>query len=247
MLAGTDLSRYLHSDPQRTRHSMALADGLIGLHDEVAAEVPSALRERLMIVHQSAQAATERWAPREDCFEVCVVGHLREEKDSLLAAKAVRELPKASRLRVHLLGRAMDDVWRQRAEAEQCRNRRFVWLGEVAPEQVRETMARARVMVISSRAEGGANVVSEACVAGLPVIASDIPGNRGLLGKDYPGYFPVGDSLALRRCLLRAESEPEWLATLRWHCQKQASLFTPEAESAALARAIAKVTEVQGR
>ena len=39
--------------------------------------------------------------------------------------------------------------------------------------------------------EGGANVISEAEVAGLPAIASDLEGSVGLLGADYPGLVPV--------------------------------------------------------
>ena len=59
-------------------------------------------------------------------------------------------------------------------------------------------------MVISSLSEGGANVISEAAVAGVPVLASRIDGNVGLLGADYPGYFPVGDTEALARLLRTA-------------------------------------------
>ena len=57
---------------------------------------------------------------------------------------------------------------------------------------------RARAMVLSSLSEGGANVVSEAVAAGVPVLASRIDGSVGLLGRDYPGYFPVADTAALR-------------------------------------------------
>ena len=55
--------------------------------------------------------------------------------------------------------------------------------------------------------EGSANAVSEAMVAGLPVLASDISGNRGLLGE-HEGYFPVGDEVALAALLLKAEKTP---------------------------------------
>jgi glycosyltransferase involved in cell wall biosynthesis len=44
-------------------------------------------------------------------------------------------------------------------------------------------------MVLASHMEGGANVIIEAVCAGVPVLASDIGGNRGMLGDDYAGYF----------------------------------------------------------
>jgi glycosyltransferase involved in cell wall biosynthesis len=70
-------------------------------------------------------------------------------------------------------------------------------------------------MVISSRMEGGAHVVSEAIALGIPVIASDIPGNRGLLGEDYPGYYPVADENALAALLYRAEKLSPFYASLQ--------------------------------
>ena len=98
--------------------------------------------------------------------------------------------------------------------------------------------------------EGGANVVSEAAVAGLPVIASRIPGNVGLLGRGYPGYFPVGDEQALARLLRRAEENPGFLVRLERALATRARLFRPASEramlKAALARAVAKVRERSG-
>ena len=89
-------------------------------------------------------------------------------------------------------------------------NPRFQWLGELDKGDARQLMADSLVMVISSVMEGGANVVSEACRAGLPVIASDIPGNVGLLGNDYAGYFPVGKERALADLLYKVEQDPEF-------------------------------------
>ena len=89
-------------------------------------------------------------------------------------------------------------------------------------------------MVISSLMEGGANVVSEACVAGLPVIASDIPGNTGLLGQDYPGLFPAGDTAALAKLMARLESDLALRAALTDRCCARARRHTPEAEQAGL-------------
>lgn len=234
LLAGTDIYRFQHEAPEPTLESMRAAHALIGLHEHAAADIPAEFRDRLGVVLQSAEPL-ERRAALKTKFEVCVIGHLRDEKDSLRTAWAVRDLPADSRIAVTQLGKAHDEDWAYAAEAEAKSNPRYRWWGERCRATVRRIMARARVMVMSSRMEGGANAVSEACAAGLPVIASRIPGNVGLLGKDYPGYFPAEDTQALRELLLRAEKDPDWLERLRRRCRQRARLFTPERESNALA------------
>ena len=106
---------------------------------------------------------------------------------------------------------------------------------------VRRQFARSHAMVISSVMEGGANVVSEAVAAGLPVIASDIDGNRGLLGDDYAGYFPAKDSEALAALLRRAETEPGFLAQLAAQCRARQPLFAPERERDAWRRLLSEL------
>ncbi|WP_089796346.1 selenoneine biosynthesis selenosugar synthase SenB [Halomonas korlensis] len=239
-LTGTDIYRFQHSHPEAFLESLTSADALVGLHDEVKADIPPCFHARLHVVHQSALPLPPGApGPIKGHYEVLVAGHLREEKDSLRAALAVRELPAASRLRVIQLGGVHDETWAENARDEMARNPRYRWLGDLPHWQVRRWMARARLMVISSRMEGGANVVSEACVAGLPVLASDIAGNRGLLGEDYAGYFAVADTQALREGLLRAEAEPAFVEGLRRQVQARAPLFHPDAERAGLARVIA--------
>ena len=76
---------------------------------------------------------------------------------------------------------------------------RYRWLGALSQAAARRAIARARALVHMSRMEGGANVVIEAVRSGVPVLASRIDGNVGLLGADYDGYFPVGDAAALAR------------------------------------------------
>jgi glycosyltransferase involved in cell wall biosynthesis len=65
------------------------------------------------------------------------------------------------------------------------------------------------------------------------VIASRIAGNVGLLGEDYIGYFPTGDTRGLARLMARAESDSDFLAELKSHCGRLARLFSPERELAA--------------
>jgi putative glycosyltransferase (TIGR04348 family) len=233
-LTGTDLYHFQQEAPQRTLAGMAAGDRLIGLHRRVADDLPTDLHARLRLVLQSAVPLSRRPRPDPRCFEVCVIGHLRAEKDPLRTAWAVRVLPERSRIAVVQAGRAHDAEHEALAVTESMQNPRYRWRGEIPYWQVRRLLARSRLMVISSRMEGGANVVSEACVSGTPVLASRIPGNVGLLGDDYPGYFDVEDTLGLRALLLRAEQEPEFLASLTEQVLRLAPSFTPAAEASAL-------------
>jgi glycosyltransferase involved in cell wall biosynthesis len=78
--------------------------------------------------------------------------------------------------------------------------------------------------------EGGAHVVSEAIALGIPVVASDIPGNRGLLGDDYLGYYPVGDEGALATVLSHCETSPDFYASLKKQIHLRKDLISPERE-----------------
>ena len=241
-LTGTDIYRFLESDPRTTLRSLALADTLVGLHDLVSAAIPRQYHGKLSIIHQSALPLRRR-PPLRRAFEVLVIGHLREEKDPLCAAEAARLVPAYSRVRVIHLGRARDESWAERARGEMARNPRYRWRGEVPGSAVRRALARAPLMVLSSIMEGGANVVSEAVAAGVPVVASAIPGSIGLLGADYPGYYPVGDRAALARQILRAEQEPAFLEALRRHCAARAPLFAPEREREVWRDLLARLAE----
>lgn len=230
-LSGTDIYRFRHSHPEETLRSMETADALVCLHDLVSRAIPEAYRKKLHVIHQSAVPLRRSRRPSVRTFDVCVVGHLRDEKDPFRAAYASRGLPQQSRLRIIHLGKAHNDEWAAQAHAEMELNPRYLWRGEVGAWQVREQLLRAHALVHSSIMEGGANVVSEAVVANVPVIASDIDGNVGLLGEDYPGYYPVEDTGALCSLLQRAETDRDFLQRLHEYGNKRKHLFTPERET----------------
>ncbi len=87
--------------------------------------------------------------------------------------------------------------------------------------------------MLSSRLEGGANAIGEAAALGVPILASRVAGNLGLLGGRHPGLFPYGDTRALRRLLLRAETDPAFHARLARASRRSAALFHPAREVAA--------------
>lgn len=232
-LGGTDVNTFLKTDPKLTLKSMDLADALVCLNGMIKKSLPKHLYAKLHVVHQSAKPLPRARSPRKGTFSVCVIGHLRDEKDPLRTACAARLVPAASKLNVRHLGKAHSAKWAAQAKSEMAANPRYNWMGEVAGWQVRQEYAKTHLMVISSNQEGGANVVSEAIVAGVPIIASNIDGNVGLLGKDYPGYYPVRDEHTLAKILYRAETDPEFMVSLQTHCERLRPLFTPASEAKA--------------
>jgi glycosyltransferase involved in cell wall biosynthesis len=142
---------------------------------------------------------------------------------------------------VRLAGPPLDDALANGARAEMRANPRFLWLGALSHAATSAMIAGSDLLVVSSLAEGGANVVGEAIVAGTPVVGSRIEGTTGLVGDDYPGLFPVGDTGALRALLLRAESDLTFLDALRERCEALAPLFAPERERAAWASLLASL------
>jgi len=248
-LTGTDIYRHQKEFPEITRGSMAAADTLIGLHDLVAGDIPEACRHKLVTLRQSADTPAVKASSKADPgrFDICVLGHLREEKDSLRAAWAARYLPEDSNIMVSCAGKPHNAEWHEKALNESKTNPRFHYLGQLDKPGVENLMAVSNVMVISSLMEGGANVVSEACRAGLAVLASDIPGNRGLLGEDYPGYFPAGDEKALASLMRRAETDADFLCALKTRVSELAETFTPEQERQSLERAVAQAVSARKR
>ncbi|HEX2831132.1 MAG TPA: selenoneine biosynthesis selenosugar synthase SenB [Burkholderiales bacterium] len=243
VLTGTDVYRDIVHDASAQR-SLELATKLVVLQDAAIDELAPRLRAKTRAIYQSARAVA-RAAPLATCFEFVVSGHLRAEKDPFRGAAALAHIDTQSRAYVTHIGGALDPGSDDEARAWMAREPRYRWLGELPHWRAMRMLARARAMVISSRMEGGANVVSEALTIGVPVIASDISGNIGMLGRDYPGYYAVGDERALADAMRRAESDPAYYARLEEACRVRGKLVTVERERGALESLIAALGTVR--
>jgi putative glycosyltransferase (TIGR04348 family) len=238
-ITGTDAYRFLHSHPEPTILSMQLAGQLVGLHDLIADALPADQRHKMNVIYQSAQPILPR-DPYRRYFHVSVLGHLRDEKDPLRPALAAALLPANSRIQVHQYGKAHTPDWAEKADNEMAENPRYTWHQEVPHHRIRQVYRRTHLLVLPSRMEGGANVISEAVVAGVPIIASDIEGSIGLLGEDYPGYYPVGDEQALARLMYRAETDAAFYDQLQQHCIKRQPMFSVDGEREGWRQLLAK-------
>ena len=231
VLTGTDLYRDIHRD-QKAKQSLQLATRLVVLQRMALSELPKGLHGKTRVIYQSSEPFKVRSSNASKNFDVCVIGHLREEKDPLRTALAVRHLPRESRIEVTHVGAALNDDLGEKARVEATRNPRYRWIGQLSHRKTREILAKSRLTCITSRMEGSSNVLSEALASGVPVIASRISGLIGTLGKDFLGYFPVGDTRRLARLMFKAETDSDFYRSLKRQCAALSNLVEPKRELA---------------
>jgi glycosyltransferase involved in cell wall biosynthesis len=188
-----------------------------------------------VVVQSSSTRLVHR--PVTESFRICVLGHLRPEKDPLRTFLALAHVGDP-RVEVVHLGAALDPTLAAQASSAMRKEARYRWLGGVPHARALRWLASSHAMVISSRLEGGANVVCEALRIGVPVLASRIPGNVGLLGGAYAGYFPMEDERSLARLIERAAAQAGFYSKLKRGVAKLRPTVAPRQEARALISAL---------
>lgn len=233
VLTGTDVYRDIHTDAT-ARQSLDIATRIVVLQEDALHALPERLHAKSTVIYQSADPMPPAQAPST---AIVMAGHLRDEKDPLTFITASKLVAAPARF-IHI-GEALDPVLGAAAAA--AAGPRYQWLGKQPHDATRQAIRDAHAMAITSRMEGGANVIIEAITAGVPVLASDIGGNRGMLGAGYPGLFPVGDAAALAALVDRSFADPAFHALLRAQCATRAGLFEPARECAAVRGLLAAI------
>jgi putative glycosyltransferase (TIGR04348 family) len=243
-LTGTDLYRDLPASLE-ARRALRLANKIVVLQEAALRELRSPLNKKARVVYQSTNCALRRTPPK-DRFRIAVVGHLRAEKDPFRAPAALAFLSQSQReIEIVHVGGALDRSMEMQAKDWMRREPRYRWLGSLPHSRALSWLARSHLLVHSSVMEGGANVIAEAARLGTPVLASRISGNIGMLGKDYPGYYPLYDHAALAGLIERAMDDRDFYKTLRVSIRERSSLFAPAAERRALLGVVHEVLRLQ--
>ena len=232
VLTGTDLYRDITVDAS-ARRSLELASHLVVLQEEGVKALPPEYAAKARIIYQSARLLRPGRRSRRH-FDLALVGHLRPEKDPLTALRALRNLPANLPVRLFHVGGELDSQLASEVRRVAAGDARYHPLGALPQAATRQLIKRCHLLLLPSLMEGGANVLIEAVTSGVPVLGSDIPGNRGMLGADYPGWFPVGDATRLAALIRKAAHDPQYYANLSRRCDDRVSLFTPAHECAAV-------------
>lgn len=227
VLTGTDVYRDIEEN-RAAQHSLQCASQLVVLQPDALDRLDAFARAKARVILQSASRLRAR--PARGRVDVVAVGHLRDEKDPLTLMAAAHRLPADTPIRIVHIGDALAPALGEAARRTMAQCPRYRWLGGLPREAARRWIAHARALVHMSRLEGGAQVVIEAVRSGVPVLASRIGGNLGLLGEDYEGCFPAGDDAALAALMERFAAEPAFAARLAAQCALREPLFTPAAE-----------------
>ena len=234
-LTGTDIHLDMKGKRGATNRakairSMELATFIILLEPECARHLPTRLREKTRVILQSATPFPDPPQPNKNLFEVTVLAHLRPIKDPLRTALAARKLPKKSKIMVRHLGGTYTSADANAAVAETKSNPRYQWLGDRPYHSAQRALARSRLTVLTSLAEGAPSLFAEAVVNRVPILATRIDASIGMLGGNYPGLFPVGDTNALAKLMFRAETDVAFYRELKRATKKLEKKFAFNAE-----------------
>lgn len=95
------------------------------------------------------------------------------------------------------------------------------FLGAVTPDQLAAPLSAADIFILATRNEGWANVFLEAMACGLPVVTTDVGGNREVVSDPALGIVvPFDDPNALLKALMQA-LETRWdRAAIRQYAER---------------------------
>ena len=156
---------------------------------------------------------------------IITVGGLVERKGFHRVISAMPELRTCFPTLVYLVvgGPSPEGDWTEKLKqmvSERKLEGSVRFLGPMAAEELNQPLSAADVFVLSTRNEGWANVLLEAMACGLPVVATDVGGNREVVPTSGLGTIvPFDDHHALVDAITQALDKDWDRATIRAYAE----------------------------
>ena len=166
---------------------------IVGLEQRIASIDRSEKRKELGL---SADAAV-----------IITVGELNANKNHIQVLEALSKLNKTN-FHYLIVGNGKDEQKLQKAVNELMLRDKVSFLG--FRRDVPELLTASDVFILTSRREGLPKAVMEAMAVGLPIIATDVRGNRDLVKSGENGYLvPLNDVETTSQVIEELISSPE--------------------------------------
>jgi glycosyltransferase involved in cell wall biosynthesis len=168
-----------------------------GIDDSRMRIVPNGVDEAFFWDHERVPAETPR---------LLFVGRLSVQKNLQLLLRALEGI--SERFETTLVGAGeLEDQLKELARDLKLQNVRFH--GRADGTELLDLYRNADVFVLPSEREGMPLVLLEAMAAGLPIVATDVPGNRAVVTPGENGLLVPTDSPArMREALLTVMEDP---------------------------------------
>lgn len=156
-----------------------LVDWLVGMY--------GLSKERITVIPNSVELGVER---KKMPGQIVFVGRLVPWKNVDLIIESVKELQNRD-IKCHLViigDGPMKESLEKRAESTGL-GTTISFKGRLLPEEIQEELAKSEILVLYSDYEGLSHAVLEAMASRTVVVASDIPGNREILGESETGVL----------------------------------------------------------
>lgn len=228
LLTGTDVNGGIESKPKLAQTVLELADAVVVAQPACIEDLPPDWRAKVNVIYPSIDLPEPAQIDIPEGPLFTNVGHLRQVKNPHLMFRALQHFE--HHVNAWSIGTDLDSTDGQQAIVNMRADDRYRWMGGCAREEATAWMKHSLATINTSFSEGGANTIIEAIHLGTPVLASDIHGNRGLLGEAYGGYFASDNSEELAALMVRCLDDRAFVERLKAQLAQQKPLFTNEAE-----------------
>ena len=230
-LTGTDLHGGIEQRPELANRVLELADRLIVAQPACLPDLPEKWRPKATVIYPSIDLPDLPTVEKPALPLFTNVGHLRQVKNPHLMFHSLQLIQ--DDCIAMSLGVELDRTEGQQALLHQRRDERYHWRDDCDRPKALAWMKNSVATINSSFSEGGANTVLEAIQLGVPVLASDVPGNRGFLGDDYQGCFGSDDAVELASLMRRCMIDQDFRNHLIEQLAGRRPLFTSDSETKA--------------